>query len=119
MRINFDSDDDANDDDWENNLKRRRNVERTVERIDPNRQLRHPTLTELSEAGYEPKDVKTVRFVHASEIVSLSQGDAKIFPDAEPEKLFVDLQYPGSLTRERYVCYFLLACGRGQPLTRA
>lgn len=101
-RVAFDeSDDDDNDEDndWEGRLKRRRKMQRT----DPNRRLRNAALTELAGSGYGDKGGKSLQFVHAADLVSLALGDSKVFPDANPEELVVELQYPGSLSRERYV----------------
>lgn len=99
-RVTFESDEEsADDDDWESRLKRRKQATRT----DPDRKLRSIALTELAEADYKDTG-KPLRFIHAAEVVSLAQGDEKCFPDAHAEDLVVELQYPGSLTRERYVC---------------
>lgn len=95
-----DDDDDDEDNDWEYRLKRRRKMQRT----DPNRRLRNVALTDLAETGYGDKGGKPLQFVHAADLVSLALGDSKVFPDAKPEELVVELQYPGSLSRERYVC---------------
>lgn len=96
-RVAFESDDEsADDDDWESRLKRRKQATRT----DPDRKLRNVALTELAEGGYKDTG-KRLKFVHAAEVVSLAQGDEKYFPDASPKELVVELQYPGSLTRER------------------
>lgn len=98
-RVAFESDDDsADDDDWESRLKRRKQATRT----DPDRKLRNVALTELAEGDYKDTG-KKLKFIHAAEVVSLAQGDEKCFPSASPEELVVELQYPGSLTRERYV----------------
>lgn len=98
-RVAFEPDDDSpDDDDWESRLKRRKPATRT----DPDRKLRNVALTELAEGGYKDTG-KKLKFVHAADVVSLAQGDEKCFPGAGPEDLVVELQYPGSLTRERYV----------------
>ncbi|KAK7742032.1 Nucleosomal histone H3-Lys79 methylase [Cytospora paraplurivora] len=102
-RVAFESDgDSADDNDWENSLKRRKQSLRK----DPNRNLVHAAFADLAAGGY--KDGRTAKIIHAAEIVSLELGDQPCFPDAKPEELVVELQYPGSLTRER----FILARGR-------
>ncbi|ROW12366.1 hypothetical protein VMCG_00674 [Cytospora schulzeri] len=108
-RVAFESDGDSaedDDDDWENRLKRRRQSTRK----DPNRKLVHGALADLAAGGYRESGggSRTARIIHAAEIVSLEQGDKPFFPDAKPEELVVELQYPGSWTRER----FILAHGR-------
>lgn len=105
-RITFEAssdEDDSADDDWESRLKRRRHMART----DPARRLRSAALTDLAERGYKEDGAgsnaaRALRFIHAAELVSFAQGDAKIFPKDSPEELCVELQYPGSLIRERY-----------------
>lgn len=72
-------------------------------RTDEDRQLRNVALTELAAAGYTDKSNRALKFVHARDIVGLAHGDAKVFPEASDEDSAVELQYPGSLTRERYV----------------
>lgn len=102
-RVAFDPSSDEEDDDaddWENRLKRQRHFERT----DPARTLCSNALKQLAENGYLG-DEKPLRFVHAADVVSLALGDAKVFSDANPEDLVVELQYPGSLTRERYASH--------------
>ncbi|POS79051.1 histone-lysine N-methyltransferase [Diaporthe helianthi] len=100
-RVAFDSDGDSaeeDDDDWESRLKRRK----ISTRMDPNRKLRHSALAELAANGY--KDMgKAPKIVHAADLFATEQGDKPLFPDADPEDLVVKLQYPGSLTRERFV----------------
>lgn len=97
-RVAFDDSDDdsADDDNWENELKRHK----PGTRIDPDRKLRSVALTELADGGYKDTG-KKLKFVHAADVVSLKQGDEKCFPDASLEELVLELQYPGSLTRER------------------
>ncbi|KAI3399899.1 hypothetical protein diail_5410 [Diaporthe ilicicola] len=100
-RVAFDSDDasaDDDDDDWESRLKRRK----MSTRMDPNRKLQHSALAELAANGYKDTG-KAPKIIHAADIVSLEHGDKPHFPDADPEELVVKLQYPGSLTRERFV----------------
>lgn len=100
-RVTFESDGDSaedDDDDWESRLKRRRQSTRK----DPNRKLVHAALADLAAGGYKDSGSRTARVIHAAEIVSLEQGDKPFFPDARPEELVVELQYPGSWTRERY-----------------
>lgn len=102
-RVAFDSDgasadDDDDYDDWESRLKRRK----MSTRMDPNRRLQHSALAELAANGYKDTG-KAPKIIHAADIVSLEQGDKPLFPDVDPEELVVKLQYPGSLTRERYV----------------
>lgn len=98
-RVAFEPDDDSlDDDDWESRLKRRKPATRT----DLDRKLRNVALTELVEGGYKDTGRK-LKFVHAADVVSLAQGDEKCFPGASPEEMVVELQYPGSLTRERHV----------------
>lgn len=75
--------------------------QRTNGRTDEDRQLRNAALTELADAGYTDKSGKALKFVHAREVVGLAHGDAKVFPEASDEDSAVELQYPGSLTRER------------------
>lgn len=99
-RVAFESDGDSadDDDDWENRLKRRK----PSTRMDPNRNLVHAALADLAAGGYKDTG-RSAKIIHAAEIVSLEQGDTPFFPDAKPEELVAELQYPGSLTRERYV----------------
>lgn len=99
-----DSSAEDDDDDWESRLKRRRQSTRK----DPDRNLVHGALADLAAGGYRDAGSRTARIIHAAEIVSLEQGDKPFFPDAKPEELVVELQYPGSWTRER----FILAHGR-------
>ncbi|KAK2604950.1 hypothetical protein N8I77_007840 [Diaporthe amygdali] len=100
-RVAFDSDGDSaedDDDDWESRLKRRK----MSTRMDPNRKLQHSALAELAANGYKDTG-KAPKIVHAADVVSLELGDKPWFPGADPEELVVKLQYPGSLTRERFV----------------
>lgn len=99
-----DDDDDDDDHDWESRLKRRRQLGR----MDPDRRLRSAALTELANNGYEDLSPgQPLKFVHAADVVSLRLGDARLFPGASDEDIAVELQYPGSLTRERFVgCLF-------------
>lgn len=76
---------------------------RTNGQIDEDRKLRNAALTELAEAGYADNSGRALKFVHARDVVGLAHGDAKVFPDASDEDSAIELQYPGSLTRERYV----------------
>lgn len=104
-RVTFESDGDSaedDDDDWESRLKRRRQSTRK----DPNRNLVHAALADLAAGGYKESGGRMARIIHAAEIVSLEQGDKPFFPDARPEELVVELQYPGSWTRERCVSVF-------------
>lgn len=100
-RVAFDSDGDSaedDDDDWEVRLKRRR----MSTRKDPDRNLQHSALAELAANGYKDTG-KAPKIIHAADIVSTEHGDKPHFPGVDPEELVVKLQYPGSLTRERYV----------------
>lgn len=102
-RVAFDSDGDSaedEDDDWESRLKRRR----MSTRMDPNRKLQHSALAELAASGYKDTG-KAPKIIHAADVVSIEQGDKPYFPGVDPEELVVKLQYPGSLTRERYVTF--------------
>lgn len=103
-RVAFDSDGDSaeeDDDDWESRLKR----PKMSTRMDPNRKLQHSALAELAANGYNPIG-KAPKIVHAADIVSIEQGDKPLFPGVDPEELVVELQYPGSLARERYVTIY-------------
>lgn len=78
--------------------------QKTNGRIDKDRKLRNAALTELAEAGYtESRNGRPLKFVHARDVVGLAHGDAKVFPEASDAESAIELQYPGSLTRERYV----------------
>lgn len=94
---------DGADDDWEKRLKRRRHMARA----DPSRRLPSAALEDLAQRGYREggngPGGRALRFVHAADIVSLARGDARVFAKADPGELCVELQYPGSLSRERYV----------------
>lgn len=90
-------------------------------REDPARDLPSRALKELHLAGYVASH--TLRFEHARNIVGLAPDDGddegrengkktlkqanKLFPEATDAESTIELQYPGSLTRERYV----LSCG--------
>lgn len=89
-------------------------------REDPDRDLVSNALKALDRAGYVT--AKPTVFTHASELVSLSREDDgkkngkkvakqadKLFPLATDEESTIELQYPGSLTRERCVasCFLL------------
>lgn len=103
-RVAFDSDGDSaddDDDDWESRLKRRK----MSTRMDPNRKLQHSALAELAANGYKDTG-KAPKIIHAADVVSIEQGDKPYFPGVNPEELVVKLQYPGSLTRERYVTFY-------------
>ncbi|PSS00997.1 histone methylation protein DOT1-domain-containing protein [Coniella lustricola] len=98
-RITFDaSDGEDNDDDWENRLKRRKHTRRT----DPDRRIPSTALEKLADHDYDEKSAKTLKFVNAADVVSLALGDLKSFPEASNEESVVELQYPGSFTRERF-----------------
>lgn len=100
-RIAFEA---SSDEDDASRLKRPKHH---MARMDPARRLRSAALTDLAERGYKEdgagsNTARSLRFIHAAELVSLAQGDAKVFPKNTPEELCVELQYPGSLIRERY-----------------
>lgn len=87
-------------------------------RQDPARDLPSKALKELDKNGYVSTG-PAPRFVHACDLVSLSrdavdedgkktgkkvkQQAKKLFPQATDEESTVELQYPASLTKERYV----------------
>lgn len=109
-RVAFDSDGDSaegDDDDWESRVMKRPKMST---RMDPNRKLQHSALAELAANGY--KEIgKAPKIVHAADIVSIQQGDKPLFPGVDPEELAVELQYPGSLAKERYVTIYAGAAG--------
>lgn len=115
--VTFDPDSEADDnvdDDWEDRLderKRRKHMREKEERdadrrVDPNRKLRHPALAPydttacVGENG-KRKEERLPKFVHAADIVSLEKKCSPIFAGAKDDELVIELQYPGSLQRER------------------
>lgn len=124
------SDDDEELDNYDNFLADQQKLKRArTIRQDMARDLPHHALKELDKMGYT--EAAPLRFTHAAEIVSFSRGAAddgedqdgrkkncnivasqavkRVFPLATDEESTIELQYPASLTRERYADSYALS----------
>jgi len=97
-RVEFDNDSES-DDGWEAALdgrKRRKAMGQAHGRHDPNRKLAHPAVSDAA------ADAKPLRIIHAADVASLASKCVPVL-GASADQVAVELQYPGSRQRERYV----------------
>lgn len=83
-------------------------------RVDHNRRLTHPRIwtgavVEDKERGRGGQREREVRIIHAADLASL-RHKCKPVLNLTADDVAIELRYPGSRQRERYVFHFLSQC---------
>lgn len=107
--VRFDSDDSsASEEGGYDAILGARRKKRRLMRVDANRALRHPRIwsgDETKEGGEKDKDQqrpRELRFIHAAHVASVKEK-CKPALGLPEEDVAVELRYPGTRQRERYV----------------
>ena len=99
-RVEFDKDSESEDDDWEAAVDARKRRARlsSRRRRDETRKLAHPALARASRES--PGKVEELSLIHSADVASLALRCVPVL-GATADEVAVELQYPGSLQRER------------------